>query len=88
MDIDGWRERIDGINHRLADLLNERAQCAIEIGKIKKQKNLPVADPARENHIIDKMKSINYGPLDDEALHHIFHTIIEQTKRIEAQKSE
>ena len=29
-DIDHWRKKIDGINLKLVELLNERSQCAIE----------------------------------------------------------
>ena len=28
----GWRKRIDEIDQQLVKLLNERAQCAVEIG--------------------------------------------------------
>ncbi len=33
----GWRERIDEIDLILVQLFNERTQCAIEIGHIKKR---------------------------------------------------
>ena len=31
------RERIDALDEQLLALLNERAQCALEVGKIKEQ---------------------------------------------------
>ena len=39
-DIDHWRKKIDEINLKLLELLNERSRCAIEIGKIKQRQNL------------------------------------------------
>ncbi len=45
MDISDWRKRIDEIDGQLAELLSERSRCVIEIGKIKRQQQLPVYDP-------------------------------------------
>jgi len=39
------RERIDALDEQLLTLLNERAQCALEVGKIKEQQ--PAAAKSR-----------------------------------------
>jgi chorismate mutase len=36
MDIADWRKKIDELDRRLVELLNERAQAAHEIGKLKR----------------------------------------------------
>jgi len=83
LDLDGWRARIDALNTKLVDLLNERARCALEIAEYKKQKNLPVHDPKRENAVLDKVTEQNGGPLTDEALRDIFRCIMAEHRKLE-----
>ena len=33
--VEGWRVKIDEIDRRLVELLNERSRCVVEIGGIK-----------------------------------------------------
>ncbi len=49
MDIDDWRKKIDEINLKILELLNERAEYVIEIGKLKKQSGAPLYSAEREN---------------------------------------
>ncbi len=35
MDIADWRKKIDDLDRKLVQLINERATCAVEIGKLK-----------------------------------------------------
>ena len=37
-----WRDRFDAIDRALVALLNDRAACAAEIGRIKHEAGLPV----------------------------------------------
>jgi len=41
------RRRIDSVDQRLVNLLNERARIVEEVGRIKKTRRLPVTDPRR-----------------------------------------
>jgi len=45
MSLAEWRRRIDEIDRKLVELLNERSQCALEIGKWKQRANLPLYQP-------------------------------------------
>ncbi len=83
MDISHWRKRIDEIDLQLAKLLSERSQCVIEIGKIKRQQQLPVYDPQREKEILDKLLRDNQGPLENEALKRLFERILDESRRVE-----
>lgn len=82
-EIDGWRTRIDEIDSRIVKLLNERAGCAIEIGKIKAERGLRIHNPERENIVMNRVKEHNRGPLDHGAVQRIFRQIIEECRRIE-----
>jgi chorismate mutase len=50
--IDDWRIRIDEIDLELVRLFNERTNCAIEIGHIKKRLGLDIYSPSRESQVI------------------------------------
>ncbi len=86
-DIDHWRKRIDEINLELLELLNERSQCAIEIGKIKQRLNLEVYDPQREQRIIQSVQTLTRGPLTKEAIRRLFERIIDESRRAERESN-
>ena len=88
MSIEDWRKRIDEIDRKLLDLLNDRTQCVIEIGRIKKTQNVGVYDPQREREILRRMKAENHGPLDEEGLQRLFERVIDECRRIERIESE
>lgn len=81
--IAGWRERIDGIDARLLELLSERARCAIEIGRVKSEHGMDVLNPAREQFIFDRLEKLNTGPLGNDSIGRIFQQIIEECRRAE-----
>jgi chorismate mutase-like protein len=83
MSIEDWRRKIDEIDMKLVELLNERSKCAIEIGKIKHDLNLRVYDPEREHEILRRIKESNVGPLDNEGLQRLFERVIDECRRIE-----
>ncbi len=85
-DIAGWRRRIDEIDQSLLALLNERAGCAIEIGKIKANNKLPVYDPDRERTILARLRELNNGPLTGKAVEELFQFLIARTREIEEQE--
>jgi chorismate mutase-like protein len=88
MSIEDWRRRIDEIDERLLELLNERTRCVIEVGKIKKAQNVRIYDPQREREILRRMKEQNRGPLDEEGLQRLFERVIDECRRIERNESE
>jgi chorismate mutase len=83
MKIEDWRTKIDGIDRELLELLSRRASCALEVGKIKNERNMKVFDPERERQIIEAILRANRGPLDDGALRRIFERVIDECRRIE-----
>ncbi|WP_297699543.1 chorismate mutase [uncultured Fibrobacter sp.] len=83
MNIEDWRNRIDELNGEIIDLLNKRAGYATEIGKIKKEKGLPVFDEAREQAVLEKVALLTKGPLSPESIKNIFRTIMQETRRVE-----
>lgn len=83
MKIDDWRIRIDELNEELIALLNKRASYATEIGKIKKEMDLPVLDQAREDAVLEKVAALTKGPLSPDSIKEIFRTIMAETRKVE-----
>ena len=82
-DVAEWRRRIDEIDQQMLKLLNERAQCAVEIGHSKKQHNLPAWAPEREAEILRNVVEANAGPLNDAAVRRLFERIIDEARSLE-----
>ena len=87
-DLARWRKRIDEIDQQLVKLLNERSQCAVEIGHLKKARKLPVWQPEREAEIFRKIAQSNHGPLDDAAIRRLFERIIDEARALERHSME
>ena len=82
-DLDGWRRRIDEIDQQLVKLLNERSNCAVEIGQIKRKMNQPAWSPEREAEILRNVVKANRGPLDNAAVRRLFERIIDEARSLE-----
>ena len=90
MELSDWRERIDGIDRQMIDLLNERMQCAHEIGRIKKAAGKPIRDSERERDVFAKTKAYNQeiqGPMKDEDIEKLYRLLIELTTYFECEES-
>ncbi|OLD71930.1 MAG: hypothetical protein AUI33_07555 [Ignavibacteria bacterium 13_1_40CM_2_61_4] len=64
-------------------LLNDRAGCAIALGRVKQERGLPIYQPAREEEVLGNVQQSNGGPLESEALRRLFERIIDESRRIE-----
>ncbi|MCY4587344.1 MAG: chorismate mutase [Bryobacterales bacterium] len=80
MEVSDWRERIDTIDRRLLELLNERVECVLRLSPLKRQAGLPVFSPEREKAVIEELKKLNKGELSDEAVERIFELIMAEMR--------
>jgi len=81
--IDDLRRRIDELDRKLVELLNERANCAVEIGRLKRADRLPVYQPEREREILQNVARANQGPLDEMAIRRLFERILDEARSLE-----
>jgi chorismate mutase len=81
--IEDWRRRIDEIDLRLVELLNERSQCALEIGRLKSASGLPVYQPDRERRVLDAVEKASSGPLSPAAIRRLFERILDEARSVE-----
>ncbi len=83
MDISDWRKKIDDLDRKLAALLNERASAVIEIGRLKRNTNLPIYEPDRERGVISNVQQSSSGPLSERDLSQIFERIMDVMRTIQ-----
>jgi chorismate mutase len=83
MDIADWRKKIDELDRRLVELLNERAQAAVEIGRLKRNTSLPIYEPERERIVFDNVRQMNRGPLPGQDLVRIYERIMDVMRNIQ-----
>lgn len=86
MDIAVWRRKIDDLDRRLVQLLNERAQCAHEIGKLKRNSGMPIYEPDREKIIFDNIRQENKGPLSDVQLRMVYERLVDVMRQIQREE--
>jgi chorismate mutase len=88
--IDDLRTKIDELDLRLVELLNQRASCALEIGEIKRTLGLDIYQPDREAQVLRNVQqhaSDIGGPLGGEALARLFERIIDEARRLERESA-
>jgi chorismate mutase len=83
MTISDWRKKIDEIDDVLLPLLNLRTEFAVEVARLKEEEGLSLSAPEREEKVLARMKNLNDGPLDDEAVARIYRSIIDESRRIQ-----
>jgi chorismate mutase len=81
--IESLRKRIDELDEQLVRLLSARAACALEIGRVKKQKGLDIYQPDREAQVLAHVEELNRGPLDNGAIRRLFERVIDEARRLE-----
>src|SRR5512136_305889 len=76
MSLDELRKQIDGLDEQIVDLLNQRAQIVVEIGKIKSAQGAPIYSPDRERAVLDKVRNANRGPLPTSTIEAIYRELM------------
>ena len=83
MDLADWRDRIDAVDRKLLELLNERARYVLALAPLKKREGVPIYEPKREEQVFANIVANNGGPLAPEAVRRIFERIIDEMRSIQ-----
>ena len=84
--LDEFRVLIDDVDRRIVALLNERTQVVENIGRVKREAQLPIYEPKREDQVFANITGANQGPLTPEAVRRIFERIIDEMRGIQRQR--
>jgi len=81
------RDRIDTIDHQIVALLNERAEIALEIGRIKQATGRrAIRDTGREAEVIERVTSASSGLFPEPELVSLYRTLIAATRKVQAEQ--
>lgn len=83
MSVADWRRKIDEIDRKLVELLNERSRCVLEIGRLKKEDGSPLYQPDREREVLAAAERANRGPLSEAAIRRLFERILDEARSVE-----
>ncbi len=82
-NIEIYRKKIDKIDEKVLELLNQRMEAVKEIGRLKQSTGGSIYRPEREKEILERLKSINNGYLNDDAIEAIYLEIFAVSRNIE-----
>lgn len=89
------RRRIDGLDRRIVKLMNDRAELAREVGKVKSEAGRSaIRDPQREREVLLRVSMANAGPTPQSDLLAIFKRLfavargLERADRTRARRAE
>lgn len=85
-DLAHCRERIDGLDLKLLELLNQRTEIVEEIGRIKQDLRMAIYEPKREDQVFANVLDHNRGPLPPDAIKRIFERIIDEMRTVQKLK--
>ncbi|WP_428265116.1 prephenate dehydratase [Haliangium sp.] len=74
--LDELRRRIDELDQRLVALLNQRAEVVVEIGRLKRDSNVPIYAPHREAAVLAKVLTASRGPLPARTIEGIYRELM------------
>ncbi|MDE3165804.1 MAG: chorismate mutase [Acidobacteriota bacterium] len=80
------RVRIDDIDRRIVELVNERTRVVEEIGRVKREAQLPIYEPKREEQVFANIMASNHGPIPPDCVRRIFERIIDEMRTIQRRK--
>lgn len=86
--LDELRILIDDVDRRIVALLNERTGVVENIGRVKREAQLPVYEPKREELVYANITASNHGPLTADALRRIFERVIDEMRQIQRTRME
>jgi chorismate mutase / prephenate dehydratase len=81
--VDVLRQKIDQIDAKVVNLLNDRASLAQRIGQTKSLSSQEVYVPHREKEILQRVRDLNRGPLSAQAVAAVFREIISGCRSLE-----
>jgi len=82
-ELDVYRKQIDSIDNEILELLNKRMKSVEAIGLAKQTTGSSIYRPEREKEILDRLKSLNDGKLNEKAIDAIFLEVFAVSRNLE-----
>ncbi|RPI19331.1 MAG: chorismate mutase [Acidobacteriales bacterium] len=81
--LEDCRLRIDELDLRLLEILNERTRVVELIGEVKRLLDMPIYEPRREDEVYANVTCHNHGPLPPESVKRVFERIIDEMRTVQ-----
>ena len=81
--VDVLRKKIDQIDEKVVNLLNDRALLAQRIGRSKSLRKQEVYAPHREKEILQRLSALSCGPLPTASIRSIYREVISACRSLE-----
>ncbi len=82
-----YRNKINVIDRKMVDLLNERAELVLNVKRLKESENVPLYDAKREEELVENVAKYNKGPLYNDNIIQIFESILRNVQVLEKDDS-
>jgi chorismate mutase-like protein len=83
-----YRDVIDRLDLDILHLLNERAKIVDCIGAVKREMQMPIYEPRREDEVFRNVTSGNGGPLSEAAVRRLFERVIDEMRTLQRERME
>lgn len=83
LDLDELRRSIDAVDQQILKLVHERVRLVMQVGEYKRERGIPVYDPARERALLERLCKAAEPPLDADTVRRIFERLVDESRRIE-----
>ena len=83
MQLRNLRKKIDGIDKKILELINQRIEVVSEISRLKEKNKMGVFFPDREADILRRIKGLNKGPAENRDIEIIFGDVLSICRAIQ-----
>ncbi len=83
MNLKKLRNRIDGLDKEIIQLLNTRALVTLDVARAKYKSGKSIYSPEREREVLRKISILSKGPLSSKALEAIYREIMSSSLALE-----
>jgi chorismate mutase len=83
LDLEALRRDIDAVDQQILKLLHARVRLVMQVGEYKRERGLPVYDPARERQLLERLSKAAEPPLDADTVRRVFERLVDESRRIE-----
>jgi chorismate mutase/prephenate dehydrogenase len=85
-ELQALRDRIDQIDHRFLELLEERHRVVGEVAAVKRSTGVPIKDPGREAALIaDRRETAGRSGLSPDVIESLFRLVLWASRNLQAQ---
>jgi chorismate mutase/prephenate dehydratase len=86
-DLSDWRNEIDELDRQIVALLNQRAECVLNLAPLKRERRIDILDTSREDAVMRNLREANGGPLPDESFEAIFRAVMAAMRELQRESA-